>query len=926
MSENLIEKTLKEHINEKDCIFVFPTEISASMWADRIIFVSDCSAVSMDRFIAWDKFKGQAVRGENQGKDSVPATMRSIFASLVIEENSKTPFFKNLISPEYAKTSSSFTNWLASILPSLGLWKEFSEKNGGPKDLEDFDLEELYKRYKSFLDKYNLFDPAWEKPPFKSDGKKYVIFFPEINSDWEEYRLILENSSEFIKIINLPDDDKICGEVKFFNNSRVEIKNLASELSILHRKKQIPWSEIAVSVPDLDLFGAYIDREFELMEIPHVMRFSRPLATSGAGNLFGQIKNCVESQNGYESIKELLLNTELPWKIGDLGERLIQYGRENNCICSFKYDGKNIDIWKESFKDNRPDELVETFYNRLKKSLELFKSAKTFAQIRENYFSFRSQFFDMELCSQKTNNILSRCISELGAIIDLEGKYEECVVPSPFNFFVEFLSDVKYLEQTEDGGVQIYPYKTVACAPFSCHFIVDSSQNSLNVAYKELSFLTDEKRNRLLKRDETNVSDKYVRLYLMNSVQEEAVFSCSKRTLNGYAQAVSYLKEVNLEKCVDEDNLFPENPYNKEKKWICGYSFDFPKTITQGQRESFFNWLKIQKSLVSPQEKSLYALNEEKKLYVSATNLKKFYSCPRIYMFEKLLNLRREKQASELIDQFASGNLYHKILELFCKKLLKDNLVLRVEEGKLPKEFCEILKNSIEEGINFSEKGENSYLKKQLLNTTKQAITEVIFNFVTYFCTIFNGCFVEKTEDNFYFEEKGKSHVFTGKIDCLLKDVENQQYYLVDFKNSKGGIPENLFYKTPEGEEGKIAIVLEEQDLPDFQMPIYVFLLENQKEPIKVKNAAFFDINKAECVPVFGKEIAGRVGKNREEAANYDDFKITIEKTMEAALNFVNRIKEGDFRLNDKIQTFTKCNGCAYRAVCRKTFNVAKGE
>ena len=54
MKENLIEKTLKEHVKERDAVFVFPTQIAASLWADRIIEISDCTAVAMDRFIAWD--------------------------------------------------------------------------------------------------------------------------------------------------------------------------------------------------------------------------------------------------------------------------------------------------------------------------------------------------------------------------------------------------------------------------------------------------------------------------------------------------------------------------------------------------------------------------------------------------------------------------------------------------------------------------------------------------------------------------------------------------------------------------------------------------------------------------------------------------------------------------------------------------------
>ena len=183
ISENIVEKILKENIKNQDTVFVFPTEIAASLWADRSIFVTDCQAVALERFLACDKFKGEAVRGENQNKISVPSTMRQIFVSRLIEKNAEKPFFKSLISEKYSKTAESFSAWIASILPKLGMWKEYFEKNSLQKDSEDEDLLILYEKYTEFLNKYGFFDPAWEKPPFKSNGKHYFIFFPEINSD-----------------------------------------------------------------------------------------------------------------------------------------------------------------------------------------------------------------------------------------------------------------------------------------------------------------------------------------------------------------------------------------------------------------------------------------------------------------------------------------------------------------------------------------------------------------------------------------------------------------------------------------------------------------------------------------------------------------------------------------------------------------------
>ena len=148
MKENLIEKTLKEHVKERDAVFVFPTQIAASLWADRIIEISDCTAVAMDRFIAWDKFKGEAVRGENQDRVSIPATMRSIFAAQLIEENAKSSFLKNLVVPEYAKSAAGFASWLGSIFPGLRLWKD------NVKQIED---DEMGFRYSGFMYSY----PDW---------------------------------------------------------------------------------------------------------------------------------------------------------------------------------------------------------------------------------------------------------------------------------------------------------------------------------------------------------------------------------------------------------------------------------------------------------------------------------------------------------------------------------------------------------------------------------------------------------------------------------------------------------------------------------------------------------------------------------------------------------------------------------------------
>ncbi len=939
MAENLIEKTIREHILEKNAVFVFPTQIAADLWADRLIQTTEVTAVPMEKFMAWDKFKGEAVRGENQDKDPVPATMRSIFASVLIKKNAGNPFLKSLIVPEYAETAEGFANWIGSILPGLGLWKEYFDKTGGSGDDEDKDLEMLYTEYSAFLNKYNLFDPAWERPPFKDTGKIYYIFYPEINEDWEEYKKILEDSDKFIKLIKFENSSVIEGDVKLFGNARVEIKNVASVISALHREKGIEWSDIAVSVPDMDTYEPYIDRELSLMEIPHVTKNARPLGTTGAGCLFTQIKTCIDTENSYAAIKDLIFNRELPWKKQRLGEELIAFGQENHCICSFTYNDKKIDVWEKSLQENCTNQLVSNFYHSLNKKLKKFAEAKSFAELREIYFEFRNEFFDMEKCSEKSNSVLGRCISELSSLIDLEQKFKECEVPSVLGFFTDYLSRKDYLGQTEKSGVQLLKYKNAASAPFGCQVIVDASQRGTSVIYKDLGFLNEEKRLKLLKRTETNVSDKFIALYKMNSMLEEAYFTCSVRTLDGYSQATSYLNEVSLEKETDENILFPGNPYNSEKKWFLTNEA-FPQQITVTEKESFKNWLKMQSVGELVQDKALTIVGnlegkiiEDGKVKLSQSQLKTFYECPRKWLYKNYLSLEEQDNAAELMNKYASGSLYHKILELFCKNVREENLVLGVDEtGELDEKFSSILNKAIDEAIVYHDNyDKNCFLKKELLNTTKQTITETIFECVKSFCKIFNNCKVAGAED--WFNVETETYRFSGRIDCLLQDNKNLQYYLVDFKNSAYSVPVENFYvqKDKKGEAVEIpeGQVLEEQRLPDFQMPTYVYLMENCDHPVKVENACFFNIKDAKCYPVFGEEMDRRCprakqAKDQSPLFNIDEFKPSVEKTLECVNRFVERVKNSDFSINENVQSFSVCFECEYSTICRKTFNVGK--
>ena len=357
---NIIVETLRKYISDQTVRFVFATQVECERWADMALEVTDAEAVATERFIAWDDFKGTAVKCRNESKESIPSLLRSVFAASIIEENAREKFIRNIISPEYADSAQGFQDWIEGLLPSLKSWKEHYDsyiEKGFKTDAEDQDYLELYNRYLRFLDDNNLFDPAWERPPFVSDGNTYVIFYPESLMDWADYMELLESATDTIKLIHLPEDCCETASVDYYENTRVELTQAALFARKMHVEKNIPWTDIAISVPDLESYEPYLLRELERYEIPVNARRGSNLGETRAGRLFSQIAECHSSNFSYESVKNLFMNSALPWgEASSAIDSLLNFGRENNCLYSYSYDGQFHDIWEESFRNPKNKE------------------------------------------------------------------------------------------------------------------------------------------------------------------------------------------------------------------------------------------------------------------------------------------------------------------------------------------------------------------------------------------------------------------------------------------------------------------------------------------------------------------------------------------------------------------------------------------
>jgi hypothetical protein len=972
---NPVEAALLENIGDPASLFVFPTDIAAQRWADRLLVLQGGGTIAMEQFMAWDTFKQQSIRAQKQDKQSVPAVLRKIFASRLVRENAELakagepPLFASLLPPRHAHAGAVFVSWFAGILPQLGAWFEktsgipaalINEKNGalageGMKG-DDRDLFVLASRYQQFLDSHGLFEPAWERPPFDDTGKHCFIFFPESLMDYGDYAALLESSGHVTPVRVSSAMAKPC-HAFFYTNARSEIAEAALYIRALHENRGIPFEAIAVSISDEQGYEPYMLREFANRNIPVARRAGKPLASYAAGRLFAAIADCASRDFAFDTLAGLLLNSHLPWKHKDDIDQLVNFGIKNNCIASWKETGgqgggdREIHVWEDAFKSplgNR-EERARSYYEALKSAIEKLCKAPSFAALRDHYFAFRGKFFDMDSCLPETDLVLSRCVSELLSLIEIEKSFPDIEVPDPYAFFSEYLQEKNYLPQQNSSGVALLPYRTAAPAPFECHIVVGATQNGLSTVFSRLGFLPRAKREALGLRDD-DASEAFINLHRFNS-RVPAAFFCARDAFSGYAMPHSFLNVVEkprMRYAADDASSFAADLFAAEQKFFRALQSaeapgDFPVRLHQGQALGFAAWASRAdplpggnggaweaKAALLDLVRERFARNGEfpGKYSVSASSLGPYYNCALQWLFQRVLNLENVRFETNLMAENVSGSLYHGILNRFFSALKKEAGALSpLYNGALPREYDELLGESIDAvlqelpAIFPGTSPELSALTVRLIRAGRKTIRENLEAFLAAFLRYFAGHRVVESETSWKLERD--AYYLNGTVDCILEDRREQSetpgaLTIVDFK----------LYTLPDREA---CDATGDGGLLNFQLPLYMTLAEEQgKKPIDA--ALFFSIIQAKPLALFGVIHNQETGKSEPKEQDRilrtgdsgpdDRFQLVMREFWEKTERYAAEISAGSFStISD---SFRKCASCGYNTVCRTSYRVRR--
>jgi hypothetical protein len=965
MEASAVDRILLEHCGNPASLFVFPTDIALNRWADRLLRALGGGCLAMDQFCAWDRFKNASIRSRMRDRRSIPAVLRKIFASRLLEENAAGirergedgGVFKFLIPPAYAQGALSFAAWLSSTLPQLGSWFEktcgkaaadIDEGDAGRaefRDGDDRDLFALTLRYKRFLDEHKLFEPAWERPPFEDNGRECFIFFPETLSDFSEYEALLE-AAPHVRILRL--EDIAGGEqpsgVFFYTNARGEITEAALYIRNLVDNGGLVWDDIAVSLPEGEEYEPYVLREFANRDIPAVKRVGKALSAYRAGQLFTGIQDCRAQGFSFAAVSNLLLNSRLPWKNRDIIDQLIDFGINNNCLCSWMEQGRRTDVWLDAFHSlaGSREQRAGAFYAEFKSALEKIHAARSFRDVLRRYFAFRERFLDMSCCPEEADAVLSRCVSELLGLAEIEDSFPDLKAPDPYGFFVEHLNETAYLAQETRRGVSILPYRTAACAPFACHIVLGASQDNLSMVFSRLNFLPRLKKERLGLGD-IDVSEAFIALHRLNSARNAAFF-CSRQSFGGFKIPHSALEagdEPRPRHAETEGSLFAPDLFAAEEAALesLGEGGESIRELHEAQAGGFQAWAE-RKGLPEAGgkgagERALAGLirktQGEVMPRISATAMEPYFRCSAEWLYRRILRLESRRMETTLMAENVTGTLYHAVLDRFFKALARRGGPLASPPDEragtsgnggwdLPEDYRALLAASIRgvmDGLPLlpGERAPLSSLTSRFLRAQAGAVQRHLEFLLRALLGFFGGFRVAGSELNYEVEKQ--NYRLAGKVDLLLTGGDERSV-IVDFKLNY--LPQR-----------KPCIAQGERGLENFQLPMYITLAEASGAP-PVHTALFFNILKADALVVFGRVHDRLSGKEKPaqqpvlrgtadpSGGGEDRFGAVMAEFAAKTEQYAAAVLEG--KLPAPSAGEAQCAACAYRRVCRTLYAV----
>jgi RecB family exonuclease len=903
-------QSIKQYIEKRDTIFVFPSEIASRFWLKRSFSFTNRRTLSHERFISWDHFKKTTFKYSLPGLQPANKEVRTLFLHHLLEENREKSFFRSIIPGEYAEYSPLQITALRKILPFLNRISDIPRLEQGIEADKKKDLQLLLDKYLEFLKEGRLFEPGYEKPCLEVNNFNYLIFYPEILADFHYInRKGWLSSHPGIEIISLTDEAP-GPELKLtsFENSEEELTRVLLKIGALLDNQEDP-AAIAISAPDLEQVESRLLLLSRLHEVPLKIHRSKPLLRYPQARLFGDMKSCIDSGFSIESLKALLLNRAVPWKKEQLNRKLIRFAVYYRVFRNYSTPGVKIDLWQENinkalassepqggFESAEVGELTD-YFKRLKNNLEAIAESRDFSELKKKLSKFSGSFLSTADFSENELKVFKFSLEALNELIIASSSCNSRRFSSPFAIWVAYLEEKPYAPADLSPGIAVYPYRLAAAIRPRYHFIINACQSATEHIIRPYPFLNIHEEYNLadiLATVEHDLSASFIRLYSLSG--EKVSFSYARKSYSGISLPPAlFVTSGTISNFSEEDEGRLFDLYSMEKALWAKEQVTELKRLYRGQLQGFS---RAKKTSLKAKSLNLWHTPLDQKqgrvishrlryregyLVISPSSLEQYDNCAFNFLLDRGLAIDEERYLPESWEARETGNILHEIYRRFYQWVMERGGNLERDRFTL----YQVQLKDITDGVL------KSYSRNQPLPVFP-LWWEKCRNIESLALALLEVDMKKFPEQRIIDVEKlltvtlqpeSRKVKLTGRIDRIA--VNSKGTGVVDYKKSKTPKSRDIFEARP----------------TSFQIPFYILLLAESGR--NADWAAYYSMEEKKYIMVLDNEpeLQEYAGRNLAE---------TIE-------GMIKNIEHGNFSMATAEKNIN-CRFCPYQGICRHNF------
>ncbi|MBN1647353.1 MAG: PD-(D/E)XK nuclease family protein [Spirochaetales bacterium] len=857
-------------LSDNDTVYVFPSEIAAREWADYMLLCSDRPALDAGRYISWDKFKEttfQLFRSEKP----VNRELRRLYAMHLLERNKQDNSLDFLIPQKYAEYGQSFRRTVEAVLMSLNSAERLDNIALG--QVYGRKLKKVFAQYACFLKDRSLYEPAGISPRLDMGGKRHLVFFPEVISDFSEYRTLL-TAHDRVAFFHTRDQAG-SGPLREFRTVSQEINWIADSFAQTLSKNPdaVTVLSCAGNAEMLDNILAL----FRLRGIPYSERIGKPLGSCPGTALFRHLRTLLADPADLQSLSSAVFDNALVWKdVADLRE-MVSFLADMNFVKN-PPSGRRDRL--ESLLDSSENSMYTEWYKTLRSNLRVISRCRDFDELGKALSDFVFGFMDFSAFDEEAKKEYQLAIKDLAALSGLNSMVAEFGLTDLFGFFADSLDNHVYVSRRDSRGVQVYPYRVAAGIPADLHIVCGCTRAAVQVRQRPFSFLNESQRY-ALQLEDSDSGDDFLQTYLYTG----AVCTGSRQGFGGSELPPGLFIRTGRISAM-EDTVLPEDSEKalwKNEKAVTGrWSSEYARVLEKklpvltAFDGSGRDMAVLDGALL---EALVRAAGRDGLIRISATRLQAWYGCPFSFLYERLIGLEEKAYKAAFIDHAIIGIIEHNTLERFFLMTGSDKKPL---SDRTDTELQSILDTAFREAAKrYHEPYFAPAWQADLVRTRND-----IFRWLGQEKDTFSATLTTALERNYEYEDRKAGVLYEGKIDRVALNEGGE--FIIDYKKGK-----------PDGNAG---IAAHDMLAGSKQLPFYILLMrKNGHDPT---GAWYYSFREGKYQQVWlSKQFSE---KQMDELTGWLET-----KTGEAAAG----IRAGIFPASEG-----SCDHCSFRSLCRIKF------